>query len=374
MAPINRVRELREIARKKIEAKKREEELEKKDKEIDADGLTLQELKRLSPFTGGKDGKGRYYTRWYDSGSRYVGEWKEEPTWQNRKIKWNNKHRTPHGLGKLYLRLAKKCYSNEDNEHLLYIGEWDNGEFHGNGTYYWYSGVQAGNHYKGQFRRGKKHGFGHVYIANEDVPIECVYFNDRRIALWSDLYEGRRVQIRFAAYSGVGTDAYEGTIVKFEPNRLDNKKHLVAFDNDKPGYKSRWVDLTKMDFKLVENSKTSFYKWETFLPEITTPYLSCKTDPLHNRVHRFKDRAIKYYYTNPTPLELRFGNEDCDVERGELYDSDKMWGSKLIGDKEEEKQPVIDDMLKRLEPIKNRLQSYSSDTVSYKVFQTFSSP
>ena len=62
MAPINRVRELREIARKKIEAKKREEEQDKRDKEIDADGLTLHELKRLSPFTGGKNGKGKFYT------------------------------------------------------------------------------------------------------------------------------------------------------------------------------------------------------------------------------------------------------------------------------------------------------------------------
>ena len=75
---------------------------------------------------------------------------------------------------------------------------------------------------------------------------------------------------------------------------------------------------------------------------------------------------------------MRFGNEDCDVERGELYDSDKMWGSKLIDDDDDDddecKQPVIDGMLKRLEPIKSRIQSYSGDTVSYKVFQSFPSP
>ena len=67
--------------------------------------------------------------------------------------------------------------------------------------------------------------------------------------------------------------------------------------------------------------------------------------------------------------------QDCDIECGELYDSDKMWGSKLIDDNDDEaKQPVIDGMLKRLEPIKSRIQSYSCDTVSYKVFQTFPSP
>ena len=54
--------------------------------------------------------------------------------------------------------------------------------------------------------------------------------------------------------------------------------HLIQFDNDKAGYRTRWIDLTQTEFKLIKHSKTSFYKLETFLPELTTPYLSCQTE------------------------------------------------------------------------------------------------
>ena len=59
MAPINKIRELRERAKLKQEKKIQEELLEKLDEEIDEDGLTFKQLKRLNPLTGGRNGKGR---------------------------------------------------------------------------------------------------------------------------------------------------------------------------------------------------------------------------------------------------------------------------------------------------------------------------
>ena len=210
MAPINKIRELRALAKLKAEKKEEEQLLEAKDKEIDADGLTYKQLERLLPFTGGKNGKGKYYTRWYDNGSRYMGEYKEEEHWHKRKCKWTNMHRTPHGMGKFYLQNRDNMFSsNEDNEHLQYIGRWKNGEYHGWGTYFWFTGTEAGNYYNGEFRHGLKHGFGFYSNKNEEKPLECIYFNDKRLAQWSDLYEGRRIKVRFASFSGVGTDWYE---------------------------------------------------------------------------------------------------------------------------------------------------------------------
>ena len=369
MAPINKIRELREQAKLKQEKKKQEELLEKLDEEIDEDGLTFKQLKRLNPLTGGRNGKGKYYSRWYETGSRYMGEWLEESNWEKRKCKWTNWHRTPHGLGKFYIENKDNTmYSNEDNEHLQYIGEWANGLYHGQGIYYWYKGEQAGNWYHGSFHRGKKHGFGLYYDKKEKQTIECIYLNDRKICKWSDLYEGRRIQVRFTSYSSVGTHWYDGTIVKYDPERNEGidgvnnnnnngkvidelairkkgPQHLIQFDNDKAGYRTRWIDLTQTEFKLIKHSKTSFYKLETFLPELTTPYLSCQTDPLHNRSKRFKQRAIKYYYTNPTPMYMRnqLNHEDHDIEDGQLYDSDLMWGGRRNDDENEEDSDVCDD-------------------------------
>ena len=127
-------------------------------------------------------------------------------------------------MGKFYLQNRDNMFSsNEDNEHLQYIGRWKNRRIPWLGYLFLVTGTEAGNYYNGEFRHGLKHGFGFYSNKNEDKPLECIYFNDKRLAQWSDLYEGRRIKVRFASFSGVGTDWYEGTIIKFDPTRAKCK-------------------------------------------------------------------------------------------------------------------------------------------------------
>ena len=60
---------------------------------------------------------------------------------------------------------------------LKYVGDFLNGQKHGNGTLFWRDGI----YYEGQFLNNQRHGFGTQYGANGKVVFEGKWMNDRKI-------------------------------------------------------------------------------------------------------------------------------------------------------------------------------------------------
>lgn len=54
------------------------------------------------------------------------------------------------------------------NNNVSYVGQIKNNKYHGNGTIYY---IDTGNLYKGQFKKGQKHGFGEFQFYNGDKYI-----------------------------------------------------------------------------------------------------------------------------------------------------------------------------------------------------------
>ena len=324
-----RAKEFREAERRRqsaIEKEEREKRLAKERKKWADDlrqaALEKEETERM--------------TRWYDNGARYIGNYKEEETWSARKNAWCNRHRTPHGFGRFFLE--PDGFSGEDK--LQYEGEWRLGQMHGRGKFYWRLGKEAGNTYDGEFEYGKKHGFGTYKLKGEAVGRDCVYWKDRRCAWWNELKEeGVRIHIRLHHYNSA-TEWFGATILRFDPTRV-KQRHLIKFDFDSPS-PTRWVDLTRQEFKCGIDTRSSVLGGESLPPlsyrllkptTETGRYISdiqgeeCrKTDALFNR-KKFKNTAIRYFLPNVIPKSLQY--DAAEEKRGEVDSGNSRLNNKV---------------------------------------------
>ena len=117
----------------------------------------------------------------YANGDKYVGEWKDgnkhgQGTYtyaDGDKYVGEFKDGKRHGQGTLYY-LANNQFKGD-----IYIGEFKDGKWHGQGTYtYGSKSKWAGDKYVGEFKDGKKHGQGTVTYADGRVK-EGIWENDK---------------------------------------------------------------------------------------------------------------------------------------------------------------------------------------------------
>ena len=74
----------------------------------------------------------------------------------------------------------------------LYVGDFRDGDFHGQGTYIWVNG----NVYIGRWRDGKMHGWGTLTFPNGD-KYEGIWSNDK--LMYGDVYtDGQNCALRLS--------------------------------------------------------------------------------------------------------------------------------------------------------------------------------
>ncbi len=180
-------------------------------------------------FKNGKyEGQGTFF---YISGNKYVGEWKDN--------KFN-------GQGTFYY------LSDDKNNGDTYVGEWKNNVFFGQGTYTWVSGDKyvgeynngirhgqgtyshsEGHKYVGEWRFDKRHGQGTYTYANGDKYVG-EYNNDIRHGQGTYSHsEGHKYvgEWRFDKRHGQGTYTWG-----------DGRKDVGEFKNDKlNGYAIQYI-------------------------------------------------------------------------------------------------------------------------------------
>ena len=116
----------------------------------DGTGVLIHTLGKYSGElkNGLRHGQGTYT---YSSGEKYVGEWKNGHRWKGHGTYsltgdyYNCTVIKPTGLG-----LENKCKEGK------FVGEWKDGEFHGQGTLTWFDGRK----FVGEFKDTKEHGQG----------------------------------------------------------------------------------------------------------------------------------------------------------------------------------------------------------------------
>ncbi len=248
-------------------------------------------------------------TRWYDDGSRYVGDFLEDG---KPKRDRREKHRTPHGQGVFYKGVDP-----------LYDGEWFFGERHGFGRLV----CPDGSIYTGRFLHGARHGKGiwekmtaEAIVAKaeaEDIasreaytvtevftspPRTCIFWDDEFVCWWDELIPGVTLRIclensynsnSFSLqwfhcvivevrpdpddddYGGgggsggdgkkhgsndsgsdgderkEGKDGVAATTPRIRKRPVDRKLHCVQCFEEKPWRLPRWVNLAKMRFKMA---------------------------------------------------------------------------------------------------------------------------
>ena len=110
-----------------------------------------------------------YGTYRYESGNKYVGEWRDSKQ---------------HGQGTFYFAVGSK-----------YVGEWRDGKRHGQGTFSYVSG----NKYVGEYRNGKLHGQGIYYDSDGTVLNQGIWQDGEFIGSRSnEITEHRRDRNRSA--------------------------------------------------------------------------------------------------------------------------------------------------------------------------------
>ena len=217
-------------------------------------------------------------TRTYPGGSMYKGEWLEEQQWNDRICPRHNHLRTPHGKGAWYTK---------DLE-IQYVGDFFFGKKHGYGKYCWNSPQRKGESFEGSFYNDQMHGKG-VLIGKDGSRSDVIYYENRKVANYSDLVDGRQIEIRLQD-NPAGLRWHKATIERYDPNRK-LKKHRIRIESSMS--KSKWYDLSKSQFRMAKEKPMSYnlVKPESEHTENCIPAVA-RTDPLGNR-KQFKQICIK---------------------------------------------------------------------------------
>ena len=148
---------------KKMRAQKYEEEqeaiklaAERKERERLLN-IEREKIRKRKEEEAKKKAEEKRITRWYDTGSRYRGEWFEEANWENRtKPHRHNMHRTPHGEGEYY----------NEQGNLVYKGQFFNGLKHGKGLHILYDKNRPYKSFEGDFYNDLKQVINDISIIN----------------------------------------------------------------------------------------------------------------------------------------------------------------------------------------------------------------
>jgi len=197
----------------------------------------------------------RRKTRWYESGSYYFGDFLEDTSFGPNGINIHDKgdcHKTPHGHGEFWRPENK----------LEYKGQWLRGKMHGWGEYRF----ADGRVYIGEFRQGKMHGYGTISTSEGGTQRGAVFWKDKRMAWWDELCEGQTIDIKLSNLGYETGTWYTATIAEYDRNKkkLNNggkrgKEHLIEweFGIPPPGYKdSIWMNLSRVQFRSHGPSST----------------------------------------------------------------------------------------------------------------------
>ena len=153
------------------------------------------------------------------------------------------KNGLPHGIGTINFGKG------EWNGGEKYIGQWDNGKFHRQGTFTWTNGQE----YKGEFKFGEKDGLGTLVFSN------------------GNKYEG---EFKFGKYNGKGEFTFKKgalKIEKYEGNWKNGKYNGIGLYIYSHG--DRYIGEFK-DYKKHGHGKYNWYKGKEYIGEFKKDLIS----------------------------------------------------------------------------------------------------
>ncbi|CAH8643594.1 unnamed protein product [Heterobilharzia americana] len=237
-------------------------------------------------------GRGEFY--WADTGTRYIGDFKENRITGRGKITWLNQSEY---IGDVVDGIRHGIGTYTDTNGLQYIGQWKNGKKHGKGRLNYTTDGSV--YYDGEWHCGLRHGYG-VYRYPNGATYEGQWKDGKRngegTMHWSDrdeIYTGSWVD---GKQHGLGCHAWHILRVRTSqyclPNVYDdNLKHgtgtLILKDGrifERTFYEDRFID-TSSDSIPQSVDQPSLERLDTRVP-LVTEYM---TDPTEE--DNFKDTS-----------------------------------------------------------------------------------